>query len=94
MRLDAYAKLNIMAVVSGMGVEVVWRLVVELVTLAQLAPHDQPKRHGAQSGRDPACRCHHGGATTARQYVLHVLLNGVEAVGEWAVLFKELHTQS
>jgi hypothetical protein len=48
--LDAYAELDILSLVAGVGVEVVGSAVVELVALAELAADDYAESKRGDSG--------------------------------------------
>ena len=52
--LYADAAVAVGQLVAGVGVQIVWSAAIELVTLADLAAHDQPQRHRPKRGRDPA----------------------------------------
>lgn len=52
--LYADAAVAVGQLVAGVGVQIVWSAAIELVTLADLAAHDQPERHRPKRGRDPA----------------------------------------
>ena len=51
--LDAEAEVDV-RLVAGVGVEVIRRLVVELIAQAKLAAYEQAKGDCAQTGGDPA----------------------------------------
>lgn len=52
--LYADTAIDVGQLVAGVGVQIVGRAPVELVTLADLAANDQPERHRSERRRDPA----------------------------------------
>ena len=53
LRLDAYAELHVLYLIAGVRVEIIGSALVELVTLAQFATHNNPDSQGCDTCRKP-----------------------------------------
>ena len=84
--LDAYAELDILGLVAGVRVEVVWSAVVELVTLAELAAYYDAEGQCGDTGGDPTYVAQKGASFAAG--AAHGVLN---LVPKFAQRARELH---